>query len=399
MMDAIVLDGDQRSALAVTRSLGSKGITVAVGAETERSLSSCSRYASDRFCYPSPYQDPEGFFTAIRDYTASHRDAVLFPMTDVTLGEILGRRYELEETIKFPFVDFERYAVASDKASLVALAERLGVPVPRTIPLTQIVDIDGIIAEAEEFGYPVVIKPGMSRVRTTDGWTRERVRYAESRDALRRELEKSDFCGNILLQERIEGPGIGIFVLLHEGELVAKFAHKRIREKPPSGGVSVLCEGIEPPAEALNSATELLEKLNWTGVAMVEFKFDERDHKFKLMEINCRFWGSLQLAITSGVDFPFLLFQLASGGGIDRRTQYKTGVRLRWELGDFDHLFLRLMKRPSELSLPAHAPSTARVLRDFAAAFVDPTVYHEVLRWDDPRPFLFEARRYLSELF
>jgi len=399
-MDAIILDGDQRSALAATRSLGRRGMAVAVGAESDRSLAACSRYSRDRFHYPSPYRDPDSFFNCIGDYAARHRGAVLFPMTDVTVGELLRRRHELQEMVTLPFVDFERYAAASDKANLLAIAETLGVPTPQTIFAgNDNTDIDGIVAGATKIGYPLVIKPSMSRIRTRNGWIQAGVRYAEDCEALRQELER-EACRSVplLIQERIEGPGIGIFLLLHRGEIVAKFAHRRIREKPPSGGVGVLCEGIEAPVEALDSATKLLQKFDWTGVAMVEFKLDRRDRRFKLMEINGRFWGSLQLAISSGVDFPYLLFQLAAGEKIDPPRGYDVGLRSRWELGDLDHLFLRLRKTPSELALPADAPSRGKVLKEFASAFIDPSIHHEVFRWSDPGPFFFEAQHYLSDL-
>lgn len=64
------------------------------------------------------------------------------------------------------------------------------------------------------------------------------------------------------MQERIKGPGIGMFLLMKDGNVLARFAHRRIREKPPSGGVSVLCESINPPSLALNAATRLLKEMN-----------------------------------------------------------------------------------------------------------------------------------------
>ena len=109
----------------------------------------------------------------------------------------------------------------------------------------------------------------------------------------------------MLLQERIEGPGVGVFVCCDRGEPVALFAHRRLREKPPSGGVSVLCESAAARSDRrATSATRLLQALDWRGVAMVEFKRDLRDGSLRLMEINGRFWGSLQLAIDAGVEFP-----------------------------------------------------------------------------------------------
>ena len=133
------------------------------------------------------------------------------------------------------------------------------------------------------------------------------------------------------------------------GRLVAEFSHRRIREKPPSGGVSVLCESVPVVPQAKQYAQALLDALRWEGVAMVEFKMDMADQSLKLIEINGRFWGSLQLAIDAGVDFPALLVQTLADEPMPVIDSYRVGVRSRWLMGDFDALLMRLFKREDEL--------------------------------------------------
>jgi predicted ATP-grasp superfamily ATP-dependent carboligase len=77
--------------------------------------------------------------------------------------------------------------------------------------------------------------------------------------------------------------------------------HRRIREYPITGGASTAAESFYDPA-LRDLRLTLLRALNWHGVAMVEFKKDQRDGTHKL--INAKFWGSLDLAIAAGVDFP-----------------------------------------------------------------------------------------------
>jgi predicted ATP-grasp superfamily ATP-dependent carboligase len=67
---------------------------------------------------------------------------------------------------------------------------------------------------------------------------------------------------------------------------------------------------------------------------MVEFKQDEADGEFKMMEINPKFWGSLDLAIASGVDFPFLLYKMAIDGDVNSVFSYVKGVRFMWPFPD-----------------------------------------------------------------
>jgi predicted ATP-grasp superfamily ATP-dependent carboligase len=107
------------------------------------------------------------------------------------------------------------------------------------------------------------------------------------------------------------------------GELHSAFQHRRVREMPLSGGGST-CRIAEPVDERLLAyATSLLEDLSWTGVAMVEFKTGPAGDY--LMEINGRFWGSLALAVSAGVDFPRLLAAMHLGEPLPPRADYRVG--------------------------------------------------------------------------
>ena len=397
-MEVIVLDGNQRPALAITRSLGKRGMRVTVGAETTPSLASCSRFCAGSFGYPSPYQDPDGFFQAVLERTRRLRHAILIPVTDVTVSEILRKRGEFAEGIAIPFEDFGKFRLVSDKARLIAFCRTLEIPVPLTFLSEDYRDAEALIDAARSAVFPLVVKPAVSRIRTEGGWINAVVRYARTEKELRAVLSSAPFEHSpFLVQERVQGPGVGIFLLMKDGLVLARFAHRRIREKPPSGGVSVLCESIEPPSGALDAATRLLGNVRWNGVAMVEFKIDERDNVPKLLEVNARFWGSLQLAVSSGVDFPFLLVRMARGDEISGFVDYRMGMKVRWELGDLDHLWIRLFRNSSGLFLPSRYPSRPRVLANFVTDSFRPSVRNEVFRFRDARPFLHEVGRYVRD--
>ena len=397
--DAIILDGDQRSALAVTRSLGRKGIAVVVGAAADHSLASRSRYCVKAFRYPSPYDEPGLFIEDLRNRVDDWRGAVLIPMTDVTLSEILLRRTDFGNGIRIPFDEYDKYMILSDKTSLFCLSRELGVPSPRTLISTDYKDNNILPDTVKNIGFPLVVKTALSNFRTEKGWTRGGVWFVKDETELRAVLSKEVIVRfPYVVQERIQGPGAGIFLLLDRGTVLASFSHLRIREKPPSGGVSVLCESIEPPQVAMESAVKLLGGEYWSGVAMVEFKIDERDGTPKLMEVNARFWGSLQLAVSSGIDFPYLFYKWARGEKFAIMAEYRVGVKSRWELGDLDHLYSRLMKSPSRLSLPPVHPSRFCVLSNFLSDFFHSSVRNEVLQWNDPGPFFHEAGQYLRSV-
>ena len=399
-MNVIVLDGNQRSALAVTRSLGKRGIKVTVGAETLPSLASSSRYCSQGFLYPSPYNDPNEFLQAIKEVIVSKSDVILLPMTDIALSIVLKERSQFDKNVSIPFVDYDTYISVSDKANLLKAARDINIPIPKTLFSSEFGDMERLIADAEAFGFPLVIKPFLSRISSVNKWIDAGVRYAANNEELRAILKAEPFRSfPFVIQERICGTGIGIFLLMKNGEVLAQFAHRRLREKPPSGGVSVLCESIEPPQIALDAGVKLLKRINWSGVAMVEFKLDDRDNTPKLMEVNARFWGSLQLAVSAGVDFPYLLYRIAKNESVDAPGKYKVGIRSRWELGDLDHLLIRLKKTPEELFLPVDALSKSKLLATFIIDFLRASVKSEVFRPEDMLPFFFETKKYIRDAF
>jgi predicted ATP-grasp superfamily ATP-dependent carboligase len=270
-----------------------------------------------------------------------------------------------------------------------------GVPVPRTRFVGGLADLKECAARLE---YPVVVKPTRSRMPTKHGWVSTTVQYAQSEDALWRMYQQTDYLGRYpsLIQERIVGPALAIFVLCDRGKLLTAFAHRRLREKPPSGGVSVLSESVAVDPQLREFAVRLLGPLGWHGVAMLEFKQDARTGNVFLIEVNGRFWGSLQLAIAAGIDFPYLSWQLALGKHPDVPPAYRVGVRNRWLLGDLDHLLLRLTRRDCDLQLAESAPSKLRAVLDFLK-FVQPDLHYEIVSGEDPGPFAYELHRYVRD--
>jgi predicted ATP-grasp superfamily ATP-dependent carboligase len=216
---------------------------------------------------------------------------------------------------------------------------------------------------------------------------------ADAADLGRRIQALPEAAFPLLLQERITGSGVGLFVLRWEGETIARFAHRRLREKPPSGGVSVYRESIAVAPDLARRADLLLDRFGWNGVAMIEFKLDAATGTPYLMEINGRFWGSLQLAVDAGVDFPRLLAEAALGQHPAPVQDYRLGVRSRWWMGDVDVLLARLLHSDTALALPADAPGRVRAIGEFLRLWW-PGDVSEVQRWGDPGPGFLELKQW-----
>jgi predicted ATP-grasp superfamily ATP-dependent carboligase len=386
----LVTDGDNRAALAITRSLGRRGYHVSVAERRIPALAQTSRYCAASRKYPDPATEERAFVDALVQIVRNDRIDVVLPVSDITTALVSERRSEFEPFCRVPLPSAATLALAADKVAVLKLATELGVAAPRSI----LVESPGAaVTDAAVLGRPVVVKPRRSRVRTPSGWTSCAVSYASTPDEIARQLAACPpEAYPVLLQERISGHGCGVFMCCRRGTVVATFGHRRLREKPPSGGVSVLSESVAVPPLARQSAAALLERLEWDGVAMVEFKMDDRDGVPKLMEINGRFWGSLQLAIDAGVDFPALLVDPSGDGGDPSPPPYRVGVKNRWFWGDVDSLLLTLRgDGPTNGSRAGRLQAMATFLKLW-----EPDLHYENPKFSDLRPWLYETRRWVE---
>jgi predicted ATP-grasp superfamily ATP-dependent carboligase len=190
-----------------------------------------------------------------------------------------------------------------------------------------------------------------------------------------------------IVQEWIpDGGGIyGFSALFDETSKVkAAFVHEKLRMYPIQGGPSTLGEGVEHP-QIMELGLSLLKSLSWVGVGMAEFKVDPRDGIPKLMEVNPRFWGSLQLAIASGVDFPYLILRMAKKESFEPILHYTVGKRFRWLLlGDILHFL--------------NNPNRFRLHPSFFH-FFDPDTSYDIISKDDPLPLLGSVATFSTFLY
>lgn len=378
MATILVTDGEQRSALATTRSLGRAGHRVIVLSASGRSLAGASRHAARDVAVVPAGIASDRFAESVARVARDERADLVFPIAEEAMLAVLAHRDAIPAIV--PFADLDRFRAVSDKNHVLEVATTVGIRVPVQWELLTPDD------PPPSLQPPLVLKPTRSVWTAPDG-TRGRVsvswvhRPVDFVPALRA-YPAAAFP--VLAQEAISGPGVGVFLLLHEGSVLARFAHERVLEKPPSGGASVVSRSRPIDEELYEKSVRLLEALGWSGVAMVEYKRDIVTDEPVLMEINGRFWGSLQLAIDAGVDFPALLAEVALGGNPDPVLDYHP-TRMRWEWGHVDHLVARLK-----------SVGGFRVIPAWLAAFA---VRGEVCRVADPGPFARETVAWVGALF
>ena len=317
-------DGHIRTALAISRSLGRKGVNVGCVSDRRYAHSFFSRYCNHRFLCPNPSENPSSFVNALLKILRCRKFEVLLPVEQETVLLVSRSKEKFAPYVKVPLVDFDKMIVAANKSLLMRFASKLGIPHPKTYFVNS---LDELKEVSKELNYPAVIKPsiksgawGVAYVNTpTDLYVKYR--------ALHRVLGEYP-----LIQEYVSGVGYGVEALFNESsQLRAVVVHKRLREYPITGGQSTLRETVRDP-EMQGLGVRLLRALKWYGVAMVEFRRDINRGKPVLMEINPRFWGSLSLAMAAGVDFPSLLYEMAVKGDVEKVLNYEVGVKARWFL-------------------------------------------------------------------
>ncbi len=394
-MAVLVTDGDQRSSLAVVRSLGRAGIEVCVGESYQPCLAGTSKYCARTVYYPSPGKNSEEFGACLRKELESRNYELLLPMTDITVQMVSSCRAAIPSSVRIPFPGADKVMLAMDKQHVLETAKRVDIACPETYR----VESDDLHAFARRLRYPVVIKPRFSKVSRGGDWIHGLIRYArDPAGFVAAYAEVHSIIPCPLVQEKLEGEGRGIFLLIWNGEIKAAFCHRRLREKPPWGGVSVYSESLPLDRELVEKSHRLLTALGWEGAAMVEFKVDPRDRQPKVMEVNGRFWGSLQLAVDAGIDFPLLLYRCARGENFPPQWDYRTGIKERWFLGDLDHTLIKLMRSQAPDGTKYSWGSRVRSTWNFLKPF-EKGRRSEVQRLDDPAPGWHELKRYLRNSF
>jgi predicted ATP-grasp superfamily ATP-dependent carboligase len=413
-MRALVTDGHWRKTLAVVRSLGRKGVQVTVGERTALNTSFFSRYCSRRLVYPSPRRYPDQFIEFILEEIKKKHYDCLFPMEEETLLLVARHQREISKQTFLLIPEVGKIEFVRDKRNLIQFAEAHGIPIPKTSylpPTPEPCQVQGCAPESgviqdlaaeshlvqgcpasdvvqglthvlhQSIPIPAVIKPRISSGSFGIAYVRKR----EDLVPLYRKVHaRYPFP---LIQEWIpDGAGtFGFSALFDETSNVkAAFVHKKLRMYPVQGGPSTLREGVRH-SQMMDLGLSLLKALNWIGVAMVEFKVDPRDGVPKLMELNPRFWGSLQLAIVSGVDYPYLILKMARGESVVPNLDYEVNRRCRWLLfGDILH-FLTNRKR-------FH-------LQPSFFHFFDPNTSYDIISAKDPLPILGSMATFFTFLY
>jgi protein-tyrosine-phosphatase/predicted ATP-grasp superfamily ATP-dependent carboligase len=383
----LVLAGTPRVVHTVSRCLHGHGITVDVACWGAQGALFRSR--SVRSVHRLPDFWHESFWGTLEGLIERHGYDALIPTTDESLLAIAPFYRQLRQRLYPGCPAPDVVSRVLDKRLTLQAAEEVGIAVPREYRFSNLQDLE---LNGAELRFPVLAKPASK----ADEFNFD-VRYFDTSARLRQAfLDQPSFGNKYLLQEFCPGHGVGVEILLWEGKIHAAFQHRRLKELPASGGVSVVAEAQAVDPRLLEDSVRLLGRLNWQGAAMVEYRHDPSTSRTVLMEVNGRYWGSLPLSVQCGVEFPYYEWQLAHGRVPGPAPAYRAGNRVIWRTGDLLRFIgLAGQWKSGKLGFGTLVVESGKLVGDLWSPRPD-----ALWKWGDPVPAIRELHaRIISRAF
>lgn len=373
---AIVIGGHFQG-LGLARTLALKDIPVVV-LDHEFSAARFS-HSVQRFLNAPNVRDGEAFLTYMKSIASLYglEGWVVYPTDDESVYFLAKYGGDLNTLYRITTPSWDRIRFVYDKRQTYHLAERIGLPIPKTWYPDSKEELDGL-----DLSFPVIIKPAV--MRDFFRVTRKKVFRATDRKELSIQYEKA--CGivdptNLILQEEIPEVWNHLYSFCpfyKEGTVHARVIAQRIRQHPMDfGHASTFVKTVDLP-ELEHLGSRFLKAMDYYGLCEVEFIRDKRDGMFRFLEVNPRVWGWHTLALRAGVNLPYLVYRdqlgLSSMNG-----QYRSGVKWIRLLTDTPTVFGQLIK--GKMSCKDYFKSISGE-KEFA-----------VFSWSDPLPFFMEILR------
>jgi predicted ATP-grasp superfamily ATP-dependent carboligase len=243
----------------------------------------------------------------------SNEELIFFPIEEINILKFYSFLKKFKTNIKYLLPKEETFNLVRDKGafSKFCLEDNLNVPSEY--------NYDDLLKD-KKLPCSLILKPKI-------GSGSIGIKFVNNFDEL---INLDINFDEYLIQEKLDNGKdiLGGFFLCKEGEIISYYGHRRIRTYPEEGGVTVYSE-VNYNEELKKEGAKLLEKLNWSGIAMVEFLFDNKSSSYKIIELNPRSWGSILLSEFSNANFIKNYVNLSMKKEIEKK-EYKDKVFIRW---------------------------------------------------------------------
>lgn len=304
--------GSNINGLGIVRGLGEEGLPVIV-ADHREDLAFYSKYAYPILIKDSQL-DMEGFLDSLEEIDSLLKSlgkkGVLYIVTDPYLYAVGENMDSLEEKFKIVMDSWDRMEKLIDKSYLYKLAEELDIPYPKTYFASGAREI---LQGAKEMDYPLIVKPAVTVGFSNVYKKAVIVNNKEELKKVKAEIEGHGLENHeLIIQEMILGPVENLYTYSaysnREGQVKAYSIGYKIRQSHGDTG-TIMSGRVVPNKELARLGKGFIRKINFYGISNTEFKLDERDGIFKLIEINPRSGVWNYSARATGVNLPWLAYQ------------------------------------------------------------------------------------------
>ncbi len=397
----VITSGGSPAAFDIVRTLAMAGIRTAVASSQRDDIAYYSRNCSGKIFLP-PFQrsNEEEIAQCLEAFARQQKELpVLYYASDAELSFVWRYRNRLSSWYKFLLPPDDLLECLFNKVSFSKFAKNYGLPVPETVIVKNADDLSGAVSLIQ---YPCIVKPAFSM-----DWVWEteeqKIKFGPYKKALRRISSKEeliDFCralparnSGYLIQSYIEGGDENILSFHgyfdEQSRCVGYFIGRKIRTYPPHTGGSAYVRTIYHPTLAQLSV-EYLQRIQFRGIAKIDFKWDPRDEEFKILEINPRYNLWEVVGAFAGANLVYIAHQDQRGEEIAAQVFYKNDVRFLYLKQDV-RAFFEGYRTTGEWTLKTYLQSLWR------------KKYYRVFDHNDMRPFLVSlfafVKRNVQRLF
>ncbi len=384
MEKVIILNGTELG-YQVIRALGEKGIrSIVLYDQDKDEIGRYSKYVTESIRIPGFIENPSLLLDFLLEKKGEWAGFLIVPTKDYTVEFLAAHQDILSKYYRIPKLDIEIVQKIMNKSALYRAAESLGIAVPKTFSPKTRDELNHIKADLR---FPCLIKPGLGHLfyRKHDIKMIEVDTFEELVDeykCLTSDFTKDEY--ELSISEIIPGPDSEQMIqyasyIDRSGELLASMTSRKIRQDPPKYGYGRVVKSEK--SKCLDEMSyALLKNLGYHGFSEIEWKYDPREDKYKLIEINMRFIFYIGLCVACGINFPYIQYLDLVKGRKARSNSYQSDI-----------YWIHLYKDVLHTLLHHHLEQFS--LKEYMAPYLGRKVF-AVLNKRDPKPFYYQWKQH-----
>jgi len=343
MKRAIVL-GCRDIGLGVIRALAAKDISVMAIPDGIYDFAHFSRFSATKTKKISPDEEGAKLLDLLCNLDKDWDKALLLPTNDISAIFISRNRTILASRFIPAVQEWDTISRIINKGLLYQEAQQAGVPLPRVFSPDS---VESLMQEKDELTYPCILKPHETH-RFFPVFQKKSLVVRNPRELIEKFTLVRNNNLSVMVSEIIPGTDDHLYNYLSyidcNGLVLAEVSMQKMRQHPPGFGMARVSRTVPMNQEIKRLALKLLKRFSYRGFSSVEFKFDERDNTFKLMEINVRSELQERLFLAAGINFPYITYLDLVEGTKRVLENYQTGVYWIDLIRDL-HAFIKWRKR------------------------------------------------------